>query len=393
MGARLQGFVSVANARKRNRDLRRVRDSHAWDSRISESQAAGRQWTQVRGGAADGVIVSDVLIVGAGVAGLACAQQLRRAGLSPLVLEGSDDVGGRARTDELDGFRLDRGFHVLSTTSLEARLALDYSRLDVRPLARGAMVRSAGRFHYVTRPGQRPQTTPGSAVAVREAPIVTVAAGHELVEEAHDQGRAALPANGIGAVARQLAEGIDVRTHAIVTAVGPGVAHLRDGERLTGPAVVVATAGIVDEATDGWIGLGCIYFEAPEAPLPGAWLVLGDDEGPIATLCAVTEAAPGYAPPGRTLVAVGLASAEPDLVAVGDELERWFGRVTREWRHVRTYAIPYGLPARAPVARLERPARLAPGLYACGDHRDRPSLAGALASGRRAAEAILLDLA
>jgi hypothetical protein len=43
--------------------------------------------------------------------------------------------------------------------------------------------------------------------------------------------------------------------------------------------------------------------------------------------------------------------------------------------------------------RLERPPRLARWLYACGDHRERASLAGALASGRRAAEAVLLDLA
>jgi hypothetical protein len=338
------------------------------------------------------VIVSDVLIVGGGVAGLACAQQLlRQAGLSPLVLEGSDDVGGRARTDELDGFRLDRGFHVLSTTSLEARLALDYERLDLRPLARGVMARAGGRFHYVTRAGQRAETTSGGMIALREAPTVSTP-GRELVEEAHDAGRAALPGDGIGAVARQLAEGVDVRTHAIVTAVGPGLVHLRDGERLAGPAVVVATAGLVDEAIDGWLGLGCIYFEAPEAPLPGAWLVLGDDEGPIVTLCAVTEAAPGYAPAGKTLVAVGVAGAEPDLVAVAGQLERWFGPATREWRHLRTYVIPYALPARPSGARLERPARLAPGLYACGDHRERPSLAGALASGRRAAEAILLDL-
>jgi hypothetical protein len=339
------------------------------------------------------VIVNDVLIVGAGVAGLACAQQLRQAGLSPLVLEGSDDVGGRARTDELDGFRLDRGFHLLSTTSLEARLALDYERLDLRPLARGVMVRAGGRFHYVTRPGQRPEAAAGGVVALKEAPSVSVAPGRELVEEAHDEGRAALPVSGIGAVARQLAEGIDVRTEAIVAAVGPGVVHLRDGERLSGPAVVVATAGLVDEAVDGWIGLGCIYFEAPEAPLPGAWLVLGDDAGPIVTLCAVTEAAPGYAPAGRTLVAIGVAGSEPDLATVGAQLERWFGPGTREWRHLRTYVIPYALPDRAPGSRLGRPARLAPGLYACGDHRERPSLVGALASGRRAAEAILLDLA
>ena len=323
-------------------------------------------------------MVSDVLIVGGGVAGLACAQHLRRAGLQTLVLEGSDEVGGRARTDELDGFRLDRGFHLLPAASLDVRLTLDYGRLDLRPLARGMMVRSDGRFRHIAdlRNGNRP----------------TAGVGLELVAEAHDDGRAALPARGIGAVAAQLVEGLDVRTHAIASAVGPGVVVLRNGERLSARAVVVAAAGIVDEAADGWVGLTCIYFEAREAPLPGAWLVLGDGEGPIVTLCAVTEAAPEYAPASRTLVAVGVAGGEPDLLTVREQLGRWFGAPTREWRHLRSYVIAHAVPARPRGSRLERPARLAPGLYACGDHREHPSLAGALASGRRAAEAVLLDL-
>lgn len=323
-------------------------------------------------------MVSEVLIVGGGVAGLACAQHLRQAGLHPLVLEGSDEVGGRARTDEFDGFRLDRGFHLLPAASLDARLALDYRRLDLRPLAKGMMVRSDGRFRHITdlRNGNRP----------------TAGVGLELVAEAYDDGRAALPARGIGAVAAQLVEGLDVRTHAIASAVGPGAVVLSNGERLSARAVVVAAAGIVDGAADGWVGITCIYFEAREAPLPGAWLVLGDGEGPIVTLCAVTEAAPEYAPASRTLVAVGVAGGEPDLLAVREQLGRWFGAPTREWRHLRTYVIAHAVPAHPRGSRLERPARLAPGLYACGDHREHPSLTGALASGRRAAEAVLSDL-
>ena len=54
--------------------------------------------------------MSEVLIVGAGLAGLACAQDLTRAGVACTVLEASDGVGGRVRTDVVDGFLLDRGF-------------------------------------------------------------------------------------------------------------------------------------------------------------------------------------------------------------------------------------------------------------------------------------------
>jgi hypothetical protein len=305
---------------------------------------------------------ADVLVVGGGVAGLACARRLRDAGVRPLVLEASDGVGGRVRTDELDGFRLDRGLHLFPTEAVETRLSLDYARLDLRPLARGTLVRSDGRFRHALH--------------------------------GHDEGRSALPARGIGSVGAQLAEGLDVLTGTLVVAVGPGLAVLENGARLGARAVVVATAGLVDDAPNGWIALSCTWFEAPEPPLPGAWLVVGDGngDGPIATLCAVTEAAPEYAPPGRTLVAVSVAGSETDGVAVREQLGRWFGPQARQWRRLRTYVVPAALPAQRAASRLERPPRLAHGLYACGDHRERPSLAGALVSGRRAAEAVLLEL-
>src|SRR5690606_20820942 len=61
-----------------------------------------------------------VVVVGAGLAGLACATTLHRAGRPVRVLEAADGVGGRVRTDIVDGFRLDRGFQVLLTAYPEA---------------------------------------------------------------------------------------------------------------------------------------------------------------------------------------------------------------------------------------------------------------------------------
>ena len=57
----------------------------------------------------------DVIVVGAGVAGLACARALVAAGREPIVLERSHTIGGRVRTDAVDGFLLDHGFQVLPT--------------------------------------------------------------------------------------------------------------------------------------------------------------------------------------------------------------------------------------------------------------------------------------
>jgi predicted NAD/FAD-dependent oxidoreductase len=86
-----------------------------------------------------------------------------------------------------------------------------------------------------------------------------------------------------------------------------------------------------------------------------------------------------------------LGAADPDIDAVRRQLRGWFGGTVSEWRHIRSYRIPRALP-RYPVGGLPRqPARLAEGLYACGDHREHPSLNGALASGRHAADAVVAD--
>jgi len=59
----------------------------------------------------------DVVIIGAGLAGLACGRHLTDAGISFQILETSDGVGGRVRTDQFEGFLLDRGFQVATAGS------------------------------------------------------------------------------------------------------------------------------------------------------------------------------------------------------------------------------------------------------------------------------------
>lgn len=99
---------------------------------------------------------ADVIVVGAGLAGLCCARRLAARGVSTVVLEASDGVGGRVRSDEVLGFRLDRGFQVLLTAYPDARAVLDYAALDLRAFYPGALVRFGGRFHCVADPWRNP---------------------------------------------------------------------------------------------------------------------------------------------------------------------------------------------------------------------------------------------
>src|SRR6187549_1256176 len=98
----------------------------------------------------------DVLVVGAGLAGLCCGKRLAECGVPFRILEASDGVGGRVRTDLVDGFRLDSGFQIHLTAYPEARRVLDYDALDFKPFTRGALVRVNGKFHRVADPRAEP---------------------------------------------------------------------------------------------------------------------------------------------------------------------------------------------------------------------------------------------
>jgi phytoene dehydrogenase-like protein len=105
----------------------------------------------------------DVVVVGAGLAGLRCAREVVRAGLGVVVLEAADAVGGRVRTDRVDGFRLDRGFQVLNDGYPAVRASVDLVRLDLRRLDDAVVVRHGGRRHRMGNPLTRPADALGLA--------------------------------------------------------------------------------------------------------------------------------------------------------------------------------------------------------------------------------------
>ena len=237
-----------------------------------------------------------------------------------------------------------------------------------------------------------------------EPDLETASDSFEFVWRMFSAGDAVLPAQGMEEIPRQLVARLpagSVRTHAQVVAVDAGSATLASGERVEAGAVVLAVDGSAASALSGEIErpsmreAHCLYFAAERSPLSEPILVVnGEGRGPITTLCVPSDVSPAYAPAGSALVSVsvvGAVAGDPELTsAVSEQLAEWFGEPARTWRHLSSYRIPEALPARLPGSPppSTQPARLASGLFVCGDYREHPSLNGALASGRRTAAAI-----
>jgi hypothetical protein len=141
-------------------------------------------------------------------------------------------------------------------------------------------------------------------------------------------------------------------------------------------------------------GLRTWWFSAPEPPSPRRMLVVDGRRGPVVNTAVLSAVAPAYAPPGRTLVeATTLLPTDADEQVVRRELDRLWATSTSSWELVVRHDVPRSLPAQLPLLQARRPVALGDGLFVAGDHRDTASQQGALVSGRRAARAVLRELA
>lgn len=245
-----------------------------------------------------------VIVVGAGLAGLAAARHLTRHGIDVTVLEGSDAVGGRMRTDIVDGFRLDRGFQLYNPAYPEGARVLNHQALDLKGFIAGAriVVDRGGRRRVdrVADPRREPSWAIPSLLARIGSPVSLARFGAYVVSRAvksvealsHDpditseealrragvdrdlmervlrpflsgvfleselqtsrrfldvvlksfvKGTPAVPAKGMQQIPEQLAAGLDVRFGHRVAAASAQAVDVAGGDSHRAEAVIVAT--------------------------------------------------------------------------------------------------------------------------------------------------------
>ncbi len=400
----------------------------------------------------------DVVIVGAGLAGLAAAVTVAERGRTVRVLEASDGVGGRVRTDEVDGYLLDRGFQILLTAYPVAERMFDYDALDLRRFHPGALVELDSGRTLVGDPFRRQS----DLLATVRAPVGSVADKLRLLDWRRrvqgvdvdelwrrgevttrarlrdrgfsedfierflgpllrgitldprldvtsrfsefvfamlSEGYGAVPARGMGELGRQLADRLDAESIHLGRAVD-SVADdhvISGGERIEADAVIVATdmtaaSSLIDTPDLGWNRVTTLWFGSDVAPYDDRLLLLnGSGDGPVNNVAVMSNVSPFYAPDGRHLTAVSYPGA-PDsetVDAVRSQLRGWFGSVVGDWDLLRVDDIAHAQPRILPGEAVPAPSLLDSGVYVAGDHRQNPSINGALQSGRAAAQAVL----
>ncbi|MEM6771078.1 MAG: NAD(P)/FAD-dependent oxidoreductase [Bacteroidota bacterium] len=407
-----------------------------------------------------------IIIIGAGAAGLAAAIELERAGFAPLLLEASDRVGGRLKTDLVDGFRLDRGFQVLLTDYPEVDRYLNLKALGVKTFRPGGHVHTRQqRFRFadpLREPAQiiRSTLSPIGTLsdkiklgqlgfALRAASIEdcfkgyteqktidylwslgfseqiverffrpffggifleqaleTPAAMFRFIFKMFGKGGASLPAEGIEAVAKQLADQLkttEIRCNTPVASVNAGTVTLADGTALEAPGGIIVACDptkllprLAGDPVE-WKSTSNLYFYSSRRLKENRLInLVSDPTSLINTFAVLDEVAPTYKLEGQggSLISVTLReviSRESQIGQAEQDLLRHSRLPNDALRFLKHYEVKQALPRLNPVTYRYDPshARVADRTFLAGDQQLNGSLDAALRSGRLAAEGLL----
>jgi phytoene dehydrogenase-like protein len=382
---------------------------------------------------------TEVLIVGAGLAGLNAAIHLEAAGIDVRVIESSDRAGGRVASDVIDGFICDRGFQLINARYPALQELNVLNELDFIEAPRVIEVCLGDRRHVIGDPRQVPwsaldkatgtitekiallrfiagRAQPGESIGqalrstgtcyervlrpflqgvfLTDPDNVDAMYGHSIIKS-FVNGRPGVPRNGVGELSKVLAKRVsNIVYNTRVDGIDKTSVHTNNGI-YTANKILVATDATTATQLLGLTEVprmaGCItwYHAVSENPSGNGRLVVdGQRRGPIINSVVMSDISSNYAPHGQHLI-----STTTDLNVTESDVRRHlailWGVDTYAWQFVAKYEIPAALPIHNVGRALSQSIKISDHHYVAGDHRTVPSQQGALFSGRLAAQLIL----
>ena len=382
---------------------------------------------------------SDVLIIGAGLAGLSAAITLQAAGRNVRVIESSDRPGGRVTSDLIDGFICDRGFQLINSKypaliDLDVIKEIDFIQAPrVIEIALGNDRRALGdpRVAPWTALDKATGTIPEKLTLLRflasspkenqSVEDVLKAAGTTYVRvlrpflqgvfltdpknvdarygksviKSFVTGSIGVPRKGVAELSKALAARISPITYGVQVDSLEGKIVKTSAGDFKASTIIVATDATTATQLLGLPEVprmaGCITWYHAVANNPsgnGRLIVDGQNRGPIINSIVMSDISSSYAPLGQHLV-----STTTDLGVTESDVRRhlaiMWGISTHDWQLIAKYEIPAALPIHNVGRALTQTVKVSEDLFVVGDHRAVPSQQGALFSGRLAAELIL----
>ena len=385
-----------------------------------------------------------VIVVGAGLAGLSAAQSLIEAGVDVRVLEASTTVGGRVQTDEINGYRFDRGFQLVNARYPEVEALNIIDKLDFCFAPRavdialdGSVVRLGDPRKYFLSAlrsesgGIREkisflkylfsQSTHGSnvesellaagcnnlytrvlkpfltGVFLAQPSRVDSVSGREIIK-GFISGAPGLPARGAGELSQVLAREIGVVETGVQVNAITGLELSTSMGLVTARGIIVATDQItaaqlleIEEVGESVSCTTWFHSTPDDLDCDATLRVDGLARGAIINSIAISKLVPLCAPIGRTLfssTSLGHASESE----VRRHLSVMWGVDTAGWELVAKYDIKNSLPLFAPGRSHAQSLQVRPGVWRAGDYLSAASQNGALASGRLAALELINSL-
>ena len=382
---------------------------------------------------------AEVLIVGAGLAGLNAAINLEAAGVDVRVIESSDRAGGRVASDVIDGFICDRGFQLINAQYPALQELNVLNELNFIEAPRVIEVSLGDRRHVIGDPRQVPwtalnratgtipekiallrfiagRTKPGNSIGLAlrstgtcyervlrpflqgvfltDPDNVDATYGHSIIKS-FVNGRPGVPRNGVGELSKALAHRVsNIVYNTRVDGIEKTSVHTNNGT-YTANKILIATdattATQLLDLTEVPRMAGCItwYHAVSENPSGNGRLVVdGQRRGPIINSVVMSDVSSSYAPANQHLV-----STTTDLNVTESDVRRHlailWGVDTYAWQFIAKYEIPAALPIHNVGRALSQSMRINDHHFVAGDHRTVPSQQGALFSGRLAAQLIL----